>query len=63
MYHLFKRDENQEGLLTCEVLSDRSETVNPNTYSDLFSSDKNKVTKIAKTLRNKFLNYQVHRKN
>ena len=27
------------------------------------SSDKNKVTKVAKTLRNKFLNYQVHRKN
>ena len=50
-------------LLTCGVLSDSSETINPNTYSDLFSSDKNKVTKIAKTLRNKFLNYQVHRKN
>ena len=38
-------------LLTCGVLSDSSETINPNTYSDLFSSDKNKVTKIAKTLK------------
>ena len=58
-----KHAENQEGLLTCDVLLDSTEKVNPNSYSDLFSSDKTKVTKIAKILRNKFLNYQVHRKN
>ena len=58
-----KHDENQEGLLTCEVLLDSSETVNLNSYSDLFSSDKTKVTKIAKVLRKKFQNYQVQRKN
>ena len=58
-----KHAENQEGLLTCEVLLDSTEKVKPNSYSDLFSLDKTKVTMIAKILRNKFLNYQVHRKN
>ena len=58
-----KHEESQEGLLTCEVLIDSTETVNPNMYSDLFSSDKSKITIIAKLLRKKYLNYQVHRKN
>ena len=58
-----KHEESQEELLTCEVLIDSTETVNPSTYSDLFSSDKSKVTISAKLLREKYLNYQVHRKN
>ena len=58
-----KHDETQEGLLTCEVLPDSTETINPNTYSDLFSSDKTKVTVIAKALKEKYQSYQVHRQN
>ena len=52
-----KHDENQEGLLICELLLDSTERINPNTYSDLFSSDKTKVTMIAKVLKEKYLHF------
>ena len=58
-----KHEENQEGLLTCEGLTDSTEKANSSSYSDLFSSERAKVTMIAKVLRNKYLIYQVLRKN
>ena len=52
-------------MLACEALFflESTETVNPNSHSDLFSSDKAKVTEMAKLLMKKYLNYQVHRQN
>ena len=59
-------EENQQGLLICEALRERSEeTKTSENYSDLYSLDKTKITKIAMTLKSKyekFQLYQVHGK-
>ena len=61
-----KHEENQQGLLICEALRESpEETSTSETYSDLYSTDKRKITKIAMTLRTKyqkFQHYQVHGK-
>ena len=60
-------EENQQGLLICKVLRESPTDIDTSdTYSDLYSTDKKKITKIAMTLRckyQKFKHYQVHGKN
>ena len=56
-----KHEENQEGLLICEVLREQSDTTAD--YSDIFCQDKAKICTTAMTLKRKFEkfeHYQVH---
>ena len=62
-----KHEENQQGLLICDALREsQTEIDTSDTYSDLYSTDKKKITKIAMILKSKyqkFQHYQVHGKN
>jgi len=61
-----KHEENQQGLLICEALRESQENNISNTYEDLYSQEKSKITKVAMTLRekyDKFMLYQVHGKS
>ena len=54
-------EENQQGLLICEALEESAaETSASETYSDLYSLDKTKITKTAMTLKSKFQKFQLY---
>ena len=52
-----KHDEDQQGLLICSALNPEPTRTSP-AYNDLFSEKKEKITKIAMILKDKFLIFQ-----
>ena len=58
-----QHDENQQGLLVCEPLRESQEVDMSESYTDIYNEDKEKITKIAMILKEKFKkfqHYQVH---
>ena len=54
-------EENQQGLLICEAIRESAaEALSSETYSDLYSLNKTKITKIAMTLKSKFQKFQLY---
>ena len=53
-----RHEESQQMLLKCPALSSDSEHPTP-PYSDLYSEEKEKITKIAMILKKKFEKYQL----
>ncbi len=54
-----KHEENQEGLLICQLLREQSDTFTGN-YSDIFSQDRAKICNTPMTLKTKFEKFQLH---
>ena len=58
-----QHEENQQGLLVCGPLRESQEVDMSESYTDIYNEDKEKITKIAMTLKEKFKkfqHYQVH---
>ena len=53
-----QHDENQQGLLVCEALRESQEVDMSESYTDIYNEDKEKITKIAMTLKEKFNKFQ-----